>query len=133
MKPIRDAIIALKLTHTHTDEENNTHEIRISYDQSLEDRHKGRTLGELWKLVQPHVAALPHDVRPQDYKLGNSNGRLFLVIGSRPLELFATHLDDQGNLHTTPHDKNLAKIQVKPELAQAWATAAARAALRVRQ
>jgi hypothetical protein len=131
MKPIRDAMVDLQLTHS--DMEGNSHKIRISLDQSLEVRHKGRTLGELWKLVEPHLTGLPAEVRPKEYKLGNSNGKLFLIIGSRPLELFATHLDEQGTLHTTPNDKNLATIQVKEELAQAWITAAARSALRIRQ
>jgi hypothetical protein len=79
------------------------------------------------------VDSLPDDIRPKDYKLGNSNGRLFLVLVNRPMELFSTSLDGEGNMHTTPNEPNLNKINVKPELAQAWVTAATRAAVRVRQ
>jgi hypothetical protein len=131
MQPIRNALVDLKLTHT--DNEGASHDIRVSLDQSLEVRHKGRALGELWKLVEPHMAGLPPTVRPKDFKLGNSNGKLFLILDSRPLELFATSLDDQGNLSIVPNDKNLAKYQVKDALAQAWAAAASRSALRGRQ
>jgi hypothetical protein len=131
MMSIRTALVELNLTHT--DDEGTSHNIRVSLDQSLEVRHKGRALGALWKLVEPHLAGLPAADRPKDYKLGNSNGKLFLVLDSRPLELFATTLDDQGNMSIVPNDKNLAKYKVSGELAQSWSIAASRSALRGRQ
>jgi hypothetical protein len=131
MKPIKDALIDLKLTHT--DMEKTKHELRISFDQTLDARHKGRVLGELWKLVEPYLAALPAASRPTDYKLGNSSGKLFLVIGNRPVELFATSQDDQGNMTVTSNDANLAKYQVSDAMARAWSASAVRNAVRVRQ
>jgi hypothetical protein len=128
MLPIRTALTALQLTHT--DSEGNTHVIRVSPDQPLDVRHKGRALGELWKLVEPHLSGLPAADCPKDFKLGNSNGKLFLVIDNRPLELFSTLLDDQGNLTIVHNAKNTKKYKINEELAQAWASTASRTALR---
>jgi hypothetical protein len=131
MNPIKNALADLKLSHT--DSAGDLHPLRISADQPLAVRHKGRALGELWKLVEPHLAGLPVADRPTDYKLGNSNGKLFLVINNRPAELFSTSLDDQGNLSITGNEKNLAKYKVNDEMAQSWAASAARSALRAGQ
>jgi hypothetical protein len=128
MLPIRNGLTDLNLTHT--DSEGNAHNIRVSPDQSLEARHRGRALGELWKLVEPHLSGMPIADRPKDFKLGNSNGKLFLVLDNRPLEFFSTSLDDQGNLNIVPNDKNLKKFKISAEQAQAWAAAASRTALR---
>jgi hypothetical protein len=128
MLPIKDGLSDLMLEHS--DSEGNRHRIRISMDQSLEARHKGRVLGELWKLVEPHLSELPADVRPCNFKLGNSTGKLFVVVDNRPTELFATKLDDFGNLEVTPHERNLLKYTVSAETAASWAASASRSALR---
>jgi hypothetical protein len=126
--PIKEALVALSLTHT--DENGGVHALRISSDLPLAVRHKGRVFGELWKLVEPHLSALPANVKPKDFKLGNSNGKLFVVLEHRPVELFATSLDDSGTLHLTPNLTNLTKFQIDEGLAQSWATSAARSAAR---
>jgi hypothetical protein len=126
--PIKEALSNMNLKHK--DEAGQEHLLRISSDLPLAVRHKGRVLGELWKLVEPHVADLPVDVRPQNYKLGNSNGKLFLVLEHRPLELFATSVDDQGTLHINPNLANLNRFQVTDAMAQSWAASATRSAAR---
>jgi hypothetical protein len=68
---------------------------------------------------------------PQVFKLCNSNGKLFVTVGDRPLEAFVAVLDDTG-LHLTPNDKNLANYKVSAELAAFWAAVAAKAASRPR-
>jgi hypothetical protein len=87
-------------------------------------------LGELWKLVEPFLSDLPATVKPKDFKLGNSNGKLFLVLEHRPVELFATSIDDSGTMHITPNMTNLNKLKINEGLAQSWATSAARSAAR---
>jgi hypothetical protein len=126
--PIKDALNSLKLTHT--DEKGEMHTLRISSDLPLAVRHKGRVLGELWKLVEPYLDGLPAAVKPKDFKLGNSNGKLFLVLEHRPVELFATSVDDSGTLHITPNLANLNKYQINEGLAQSWASSASRSAAR---
>jgi hypothetical protein len=98
--PIKDALIGLNLTHK--DENGEVHALRISSDLPLAVRHKGRVLGELWKLVEPFLSGLPAAVKPQNFQLGNSNGKLFLVLERRPVELFVTSVDDTGTMHVTP-------------------------------
>jgi hypothetical protein len=83
--------------------------------------------------VEPHLDGLPPAHRPKNYKLGNSNGKLFLVLNSRPLELFATSLDDQGNLSIIANEANLRKFEINDALAQSWAATAARSARRAGQ
>jgi hypothetical protein len=129
--PVKQALADLQLKHINSD--GNEREIRVATDQPLAVRHKGRALGELWKVVERHLAGLPPASRPTDFKLGNSNGKLFLVLNNRPIELFSTSLDDQGNVTLIPNGKNLAKYEINDALAQFWATSAARSALRTGQ
>jgi hypothetical protein len=125
---IKDALNKLKLQHT--DEDGKVHALRISSDLPLAVRHKARVLGELWKLVEAHLSALPVGTKPKDFKLGNSNGKLFLILGHRPLELFSTSIDDQGTLHLNPNLANLNKFQISDDMARSWASAAGRSAAR---
>jgi hypothetical protein len=128
MAPIKAALLDLALKHT--DDAGEEHSLRITPDQPLAVRHKGRVLGELWKLVEPYLTGLPAASRPKDFKLGNSNGKLFLVLDHRPLELFATSFDDLGNMNVTPNLANLGKYQIDDTMAQSWAAAASRSAAR---
>jgi hypothetical protein len=131
MAPIKAALLDLDLKHT--DDAGQEHSIRVTSDQPLAVRHKGRVLGELWKLVEPYLNGLPTATRPKNFRLGNSNGKLFLVLDHRPLELFATTFDDFGTMHVTPNMANLGKYKVDDAMAQSWATAASRSAARVGQ
>ena len=131
MIPIKAALIDLDLRHR--DEAGEEHRLRVTTDQPLAIRHKGRVLGELWKQVEEHLSELPADTRPRNFKLGNSNGRLFLVLNHRPTELFATATDDLGNLSVVPNRDNLMKYKIDEALAQSWAASAARLAARAGQ
>jgi hypothetical protein len=126
--PIRAALKDLHLTHV--DENGTEHHLRIHPDIPLEVRHRGRVLGELWKLLEPHLRDLAPPLRPDVIKLGNSNGKLFLVLGNRPVELFATNVDEQGTLHVTPHAVNLKKYQIGESLSKTWISSACRSASR---
>jgi hypothetical protein len=126
--PIRAALKDLHLTHV--DENGTEHHLRIHPDIPLAVRHRGRVLGELWKLLEPHLRDLAPPLRPDVIKLGNSNGKLFLVLGNRPIELFATNVDEQGTLHVTPHTVNLKKYQIDESVSQAWVSSACRSASR---
>jgi hypothetical protein len=127
MGQVKTAIHEMNLTHT--DDLNETHKIRTAPDVPLAVRHRGRVLGELWKLVQPHLDLQADCV---GYKLGNSNGRLFIVLGDRPTELFSSSVDDSG-LHVTPHEKNLEKYKITADQAAAWITSASKSAFRAGQ
>jgi hypothetical protein len=124
MGKVKTAIQDMNLTHT--DANNETHKIRTAPDVPLALRHRGRVLGELWKLVQPH---LDTQVNCSGYKLGNSNGRLFLISGDRPTELFSSTVEDSG-LQVTPNEKNLAKYGITATQAAAWVTSASQSATR---
>jgi hypothetical protein len=129
--PIKSALSALGLKHK--DEAGTEHLLRITSDIPLAVRHKGRVLGELWKVVDPHISDLPAAAKPDDYKLGNSNGKLFLITGHRPIELFATTIDDLGTLHVTPNTANLKRYQIDEAMSQAWILSACRTASRMGQ
>jgi hypothetical protein len=102
-----------KLHLKHTDADNEQHSLRTAPDVPVSVRHRGRALGALWKLVQPHLDSLTD---MQDYKLGNSNGKLFVIQGDRPAKLFATVTDDAG-LHLVPNDKSMEKFKIPAALA----------------
>jgi hypothetical protein len=125
---IRTALQELNLKYK--DENGTEHQLRILPDIPLVVRHKGRVLGELWKVVEPHLSDLEPALRPANFKLGNSNGKLFLILDHRPLELFATSVDGQGTLHVTPHVANLKKYNIDEAMAQAWISTACRSASR---
>jgi hypothetical protein len=124
MGRVRRAIADMNLTHE--DEQKNVHKLRAAPDVPLAIRHRGRLLGELWKLVEPHL--LQH-FKSKDFKLGNSNGKLFLIDGDRPTELFRTSMEG-NNLQVLPHEANLLKFSVQPAQAGAWIDSASRAAYR---
>jgi hypothetical protein len=125
---IKDALVKLSLKHT--DEAGKVHSLRISSDLPLAVRHKARVLGELWKLVEAHLSSHPSCSSLSGYKLGNSNGKLFLILGPRPLELFNTSADDHGTLHINPNLDNLNKFEISEAMARSWATSAASSAAR---
>jgi hypothetical protein len=77
-------------------------------------------------LIQPHLDVQTNCV---GYKLGNSNGRLFLISGDRPVELFRSTLEG-SDLHVTANDANLHKYAVTAAQAAAWIDAASRSAIR---
>jgi hypothetical protein len=131
MTPIKKAFADLQLAHV--DDEGKEHPIRVATDQPLAVRHKGRLLGELWKLVEPHLATLLEATCPRAHKLGTSNGKLFLVVTDRPVELFSTALDDQGNLTINGNKNNVLKYGITEAIIQSWITTATRAAERAGQ
>jgi hypothetical protein len=106
------------------------HSLRISSDLPLAVRRKARVLGELWKLVDAHLSSHPSCSSLSGYKLGNSNGKLFLILGPRPLELFNTSADDHGTLHINPNLANLTRFEISEAMARSWATSAASSAAR---
>jgi hypothetical protein len=114
----------------HKDGTGNMRDIRASNDVPLPVRHTSKVLGELWKTMISHVNNLPQDQKPNEFQLGNSNGKLFIVSGPRPVELFAATINEQGLLQIMPNDANLAKYGVTPVLSEAWAASAAKAASR---
>jgi hypothetical protein len=124
MAKVKKAINEMNLEHE--DENKTKHKIRTAPDVPLAFRHRGRVLGELWKLLQPHLDAQDDC---EGYKLGNSNGRLFLIAGDRPSELFSSTMEGK-DLHVTPNEKNLAKVKVTMAQAAAWIEAASRTAVR---
>jgi hypothetical protein len=124
MAEVKKAIGDLKLVHE--DEAKQKHPLRTAPDVPLSERHRGRVLGELWKFLQPHLDARGEC---EGYRLGNSNGRLFYIMGERPLELFAATTTDK-DLNITPNEKNLAKIGVTAAQAHEWVVASSKAAAR---
>jgi hypothetical protein len=125
---IKQHLMDMKLQHT-TDE-GDTKDIRITNDIPIPMRYKSKVLGELWQKVKAHLGTLPPDARPDPIQLSNSNGKLYLVLGSRPLELFETSIDIQGNMHVAAKAAHLNRYKITNELTEAWIADAVASAAR---
>ena len=112
----------------HRDSNGKEQAIRIGRDLSLPIRHRAKVLGELWTSVDQHMkTSLPGD----EYKLGTSNGQLFLIRGDRPTQLFRTAVNGKGCLETEINNQGMQKIGASDDIAKAWVAAAERAAARL--
>jgi hypothetical protein len=115
---IKQHLVDLKLQHKL--EDGSLKDIRVTNDMPIPVRYKAKVLGELWQKVKHHLTTLTPDERPDPVQLSNNNGKLFIVIGSRPQELFDTMLDPQGNIQVNAKHTNLLKYKVTSEMADAW-------------
>jgi hypothetical protein len=70
--------------------------------------------------VKDHILALPKQEQPTPLQLSNSNGKLYLINGPRPIELFATKLDNDGCIQVMAIDTNLMQYNILPETYDAW-------------
>jgi hypothetical protein len=133
--PTTAAISSIKLLMTemqlkHVDGEGRSKDIRITNDVPLPVRYKAKVLGELWHRVKDHVLSLPHKDQPSPLQLSNNNGKLYMIHGPRPIELFSTKIDNDGGIHVTASDQNLMKYQISPKLYDAWVADAVASASR---
>jgi hypothetical protein len=94
----------------HKDSGGNLRDVCTARDVALAVRHKGRVLGELWEFVLAHLNNWPPPKKPQNLQLGSSNGRPFLMMSIRPIELCSTSIDDSNNLCVFPTEGNLAFV-----------------------
>jgi hypothetical protein len=115
---IKQHLADLKLQHTLDD--GSPKDIRVTPDMPIPTRYRAKVLGELWHKFKLHLSSLKPDERPDPVQLSNNNGKLFLVLGSRPLELFDTMLDPHGNIQVNAKHTNLLKYKVTNEMADAW-------------
>jgi hypothetical protein len=123
---IKQHLIDMKLQHTLENGEKKN--IRITNDVPIPVRYTSKILGELWQKVKNHLATLDAGSRPDPIQLSNSNGKLYLIRGSRPVPLFETANDKNGNMHVSAKADNLAQFQITPVLSDAWIAAAVSAA-----
>jgi hypothetical protein len=126
---IKQHLVDMKLQHTLENGEAKL--IRITNDVPIPVRYTSKILGELWQNVKDHIAKLEAGSRPDPLQLSNSNGRLYLIRGTRPLLLFETHTDKDGTIVVSPKTDNLAIFQITPKLTDAWITDATKAAARL--
>jgi hypothetical protein len=115
---IKQHLADLKLQHTL--EDGSLKDIRVTPDMPIPVRYKAKVLGELWHKFKHHLATLKPDERPDPVQLSNNNGKLFIVLGSRPQELFGTMLDPHGSIQVNAKHTNLVKYKVTNEMADAW-------------
>jgi hypothetical protein len=115
----------------HTTDNGDKKSIRITYDVPIPIRYSSKVLGELWQRVKDHLSTLDATTRPEPIQLSNSNGKLYLVRGSRPLLLFETRSDPAGCMHVTAKHENLLAFQINNELSEAWIADAVAAASRL--
>jgi hypothetical protein len=125
---IKQHLSDLKLKHKQDNDD--IKDIRVTNDMPIPVRHKAKVLGELWQKVKAHLERLPVDERPDPIQLSNNNGKLYLVIGTRPLELFGTAIDPQGLLQVNAKPANLSKYKIDTKIADAWVVDAVAAASR---
>jgi hypothetical protein len=128
MSTIKQHLTDLKLQYKQDNDD--IKDIRVTNDMPIPVRHKAKVLGELWQKVKAHLENLPAAERPDPIQLSNNNGKLYLVIGSRPLELFGTALDPQGTLQVNAKPANLLKYKIDSKIADAWIVDAVAAASR---
>jgi hypothetical protein len=115
----------------HTTDNGNKKSIRITFDVPIPVRYTAKILGELWQRVKDHLTKLDVATRPEPIQLSNSNGKLYLVRGSRPLPLFETRSDPAGCLHVTAMHENLLGFNINNQLSDAWIADAVAAASRL--
>jgi hypothetical protein len=115
----------------HIDGEGKSKDIRITNDVPLPVRYKAKVLGELWQRVKDHVLLLPKEDQPDPLQLSNNNGKLYMIHGPRPIELFATKIGADGLVHVTPNDPNLLKYRIVPKMYDAWVADAVASAARL--
>jgi hypothetical protein len=128
MSTIKRHLADMKLQHTQ--DNGDIKDIRITNDMPIPVRYKAKVLGELWQKVKAHLNNLPAEERPEPIQLSNNNGKLYLVIGTRPHELFGTSLDPQGNMQVNAKNPNLMKYKISNDLADAWIVDAVASAAR---
>jgi hypothetical protein len=126
---IKQHLVDMKLQHTI--ENGEVKFIRITNDVPIPVRYTSKILGELWQNVKDHVAKLEASERPDPLQLSNSNGKLYLIRGSRPLLLFETHPDKDGTIVVSPKTDNLAILKITSKLTDAWILDATKAAARL--
>jgi hypothetical protein len=108
----------VKLQHKIANGE--TKDIRITNGLPIRVRYKSKVLGELWQKFKARLTNLPQDIRPEPIELSNSNGGLYLILGSRTTDLFETSIDPTGNMHVTAKSTNLDPYKITSELSDAW-------------
>jgi hypothetical protein len=114
----------------HTQENGYIKDIRVTNDMPIPVRYKAKVLGELWQKVKAHLSTLSAEERPDPIQLSNNNGKLYLVIGTRPQELFASIVDPQGHMQVQAKNSTLMKYKVTNDMAEAWIADAIAAAAR---
>jgi hypothetical protein len=125
---IKQHLTDMKLKHKQ--ENGDIKDIRVTNDMPIPVRYKAKVLGELWQKVRTHLDKLPAGERPDPIQLSNNNGKLYIVIGSRPQELFVTVIDPQGNMQVNAKNSNLMKYKITNEMADAWIVDAVASAAR---
>jgi hypothetical protein len=128
IKVIKATMNDMKLQHT--DGDGNIKDIRITNDIPLPVRYKSKVLGELWHCVKAHILNLPKKDQPDPLQLSNNNGKLYMIHGPRPIELFATKIDGEGNMQVKANDTNLNKYRITPLIFEAWISDAITSAAR---
>jgi hypothetical protein len=105
--------------------------IRIANDMPIPVRYSSKILGGLWQNVKDHLSKLADPSVPNPIQLSTSNGKLYLVRGTRPLLLFDTHPDNNGILQVNPKTENLALFAITGDIAEAWIKDSVKAAARL--
>jgi hypothetical protein len=123
---IKQLLSEMDLQHTMDNGDKKT--IRITNDVPIPVRYTSKILGELWQRVKDHLSKLDVATRPEPIQLSNSNGKLYLVQGSRPLLLFETRPDPTGCMHVTAKNDNLITYKITTDLSDAWIADAVAAA-----
>jgi hypothetical protein len=126
---IKQHLNDMKLQHTLENGEKQN--IRIANDVPIPVRYTSKILGELWQKVKEHLSKLTDPALPEPIQLSNSNGKLYLIRGARPLMLFETRSDANNNMHVTAKTDNLIPYKITTELADAWIADAVKAAARL--
>jgi hypothetical protein len=105
--------------------------LRAVKDKPLFVRSRDRVLGGLWQKVNSHLL---NTKQFAEFKLGQSNGKLFLIVEEVPKELFritTIKVDSDARYEVSPNSSNLLKIGIQSTTASAWAEAAAEGAAAV--
>jgi hypothetical protein len=126
---IKQHLVDMKLQHII--ENGDTKNIRIANDVPIPVRYTSKILGELWQQVKEHLGKQSDPAVPEPIQLSNSNGKLYLIRGSRPLLLFETRAVANGDMQVTAKIDNLIPFNITVELAEAWISDAVASAARL--
>jgi hypothetical protein len=102
--------------------------LRITRDLPLHARSRNRVTGILWGHVNKHMET----TNESDFKVAQSNGRLYVLIKGSPVELFQIKTVKEGEtsrLEATANFANLLRFGISRAVATVWSDEASGAQL----
>ena len=99
--------------------------IRFRFDRSIEERHQGRIMGEIWKKTQAHLEATNQLKEGIRFGTSGKPASFFVIVHDDPWELITLGraMNNDATLSDASIDKdNCAKFNITVDQAEKWIT-----------